>query len=111
MSDSLTHRSQILNSQMDTLAEGYEEQDPSQENITHQAKIFRQQMDQLAPDASSIEPETENITHAAKLFNQAMQYFVDNPPSGGGSDGQIFPLNCYDYVIPTMTMIYNGGEI
>lgn len=94
MADSLTHRSQILGSQMDALAEGYEEQDPSQENITHQAKIFRQQIAQLAPDAGSVEPETENITHAAKLFNQAMTYFIENPPSPGGGgtkyDGYTF---------------------
>jgi hypothetical protein len=30
---------------------------------------------------------------------------------GGGTDGQFFPMNMTQYMIPTMTLTYNGEEI
>lgn len=36
---------------------------------------------------------------------------IDNIPSGGGTDGQFFPMNMLEYCLPTMTLTYNGEEI
>ena len=33
------------------------------------------------------------------------------PSGGGGTDGQFFPMNMSAYMIPTMTLTYNGEEI
>ena len=29
----------------------------------------------------------------------------------GGTDGQFFPMNMLEFVLPTMTLTYNGEEI
>ena len=107
MDETLTERSGILNSQLEGFAEGYEQQTPTSENVTHRTKIFQQQMEQLAPGYESITPEDENITHAAKIFNQQMAYFQNNPPSpsGGGTDGQFFPMNILNHILPNMTLV------
>lgn len=31
--------------------------------------------------------------------------------SGGGTDGQFFPMNMLEFVLPTMTLTYGGNEI
>ena len=36
---------------------------------------------------------------------------ADIPSGGGGTDGQFFPMNMLEYVLPTMTLTYNGEEI
>ena len=32
-------------------------------------------------------------------------------PSGGGTDGQFFPMNMIKDVLPTMTLTYGGNDI
>ena len=36
---------------------------------------------------------------------------VENIPSGGGTDGQFFPMNMTEFMLPKMTLTYNGEEI
>lgn len=36
---------------------------------------------------------------------------VESIPSGGGTDGQFFPMNMTQYMIPTMSLTYGGNEI
>ena len=33
------------------------------------------------------------------------------PSGGGGTDGQFFPMNMTQYVLPTTTLTYGGNEI
>lgn len=32
-------------------------------------------------------------------------------PTGGGTDGQFFPMNPTALIMPTITMTYNGNEV
>lgn len=32
-------------------------------------------------------------------------------PTGGGTDGQFFPIDVSEFTIPTVTMTYNGDEV
>lgn len=33
------------------------------------------------------------------------------PSGGGGTDGQFFPMNMTEAILPTMTLTYGGNEI
>ncbi len=36
---------------------------------------------------------------------------IDNIPSGGGTDGQFFPMNMAQHMLPIMTLTYEGSPI
>lgn len=61
----------------------------------------------------------QNIANAIRLKNgeetlykpPQMAAAIEAIPSGGSTDGQFYPMNMTEYVLPKMTLTYNGEEI